>query len=67
MMRVTRRLVRPLGGAVLLSTGLLVSPLLAPHAQAIIAGCGGDPVVVLSDGTTLDLKATANTDASTGV
>jgi len=65
MMRLARRLVRPLGGAALLSSGLLVSPLLAPHAQAIIAGCGGDPVVVLSDGTTLDLNATADADAST--
>jgi len=65
MMRLARRLVRPLGGAALLSAGLLISPLLAPHAQAIIAGCGGDPVVVLSDGTTLDLNATADTDAST--
>jgi len=64
-MRLARRLVRPLGGAALLSSGLLVSPLLAPHAQAIIAGCGGDPVVVLSDGTTLDLNATADADAST--
>jgi len=65
MLRSIRRLVRPLGGAALLSTGLLASPVLTPHAQAIIAGCGGDPVVVLSDGTTLDLNATADTDAST--
>jgi len=65
MLRSIRRLVRPLGGAALLSAGLLASPVLTPHAQAIIAGCGGDPVVVLSDGTTLDLNATADTDAST--
>ncbi len=65
MPRSTPRLGRPLGAAALLSAGLLVSPLLTSQAHAIIAGCGGDPVVVLSDGTTLDLNATADTDAST--
>ena len=65
MVRFTRCLVRPLGAAALLSAGLLASPLWAPQAHAIIAGCGGDPVVVLSNGTTLDLSTTADTDAST--
>lgn len=65
MVRLTRHLVRPLGGAALLSAGLLASPLLTPQAHAIIAGCGGDPIVVLSNGTALDLSTTANTDAST--
>jgi len=65
MVHITRRLVRPLGGAALLSVGLLASPLLAPRAHAIIGGCRGDPVVVLSNGTALDLNATADTDAST--
>lgn len=65
MLRSARRMGRPLGGAVLLSAALLVSPLLTPHAQAIIGGCGGDPVVVLSDGTILDLNVRADTGAST--
>jgi len=65
MVCITRRMVRPLGGAALLSAGLLASPLLAPHAHAIIGGCGGDPIVVLSNGTILDLSTTANTEAST--
>jgi hypothetical protein len=56
---------RPLVGAVLLSAALLASPLLTPYAQAIIGGCGGDPVVVLSDGTILDLNVRADTGAST--
>ncbi len=59
------RLARPVRIAALLTTGLLVSPLLAPQAHAIIGGCGGDPIVVLSNGTTLDLSTTATTDAST--
>jgi len=65
MLRSAQRLGRPLGAAALLSAGLLASPLLTPQAHAIIGGCGGDPIVVLSDGTTLDLNATADTDAST--
>ena len=60
-----QRLGRPLGGAALLSASLLASPLLAPRAHAIIGGCGGDPIVVLSNGTALDLSTTATTDAST--
>lgn len=65
MVRRTRHLVRPLGAAALLSAGLLASPLLTPQAHAIIGGCGGDPIVVLSNGTALDLSTTADTDAST--
>jgi len=65
MLRSAQRLGRPLGAAALLSAGLLASPLLAPRAHAIIGGCGGDPIVVLSNGTALDLSTTADTDAST--
>ncbi len=65
MAHITRRMVRPLGGAALLSAGLLVSPLLAPRANAIIGGCRSDPIVVLSNGTALDLSASADIDPST--
>lgn len=59
-----RRGGRPLRVAAILTAGLLVSPLLAPRAHAIIGGCGGDPVVVLSNGATIDLSTTADTDAA---
>ncbi len=55
---------RPLRVAALLTAGLLAGPPLAPHAHAIIGGCGGDPIVVLSDGTTIDVNATTDADAS---
>ena len=34
------------------------------RANAIIGGCRGDPIIVLSNGTALDLSATADTDPS---
>ncbi len=55
---------RPVRIAALLAGGLLVSSVAAPHAHAIISGCGGDPVVTLSDGTVVDLSATADVDGS---
>jgi hypothetical protein len=52
-------------GAFILSGSLLASPGLAP-AHAELAGCYSDPVVVLSNGLTLDLSNTIN-DADTDV
>ncbi len=54
---------RPLCVAALLTTGLLLGPLLTPDAHAIIGGCGGDPIVVLSNRVTIDLSTVANDSA----
>jgi len=40
------------------SLGLLAGPLLLPRVHAELTACYDDPVVVLSDGTTLDLADT---------
>jgi len=53
-------------GALALGAALALSPFLpgtAHTAHAAIGGCAGDPVVVLSNGATIDLSAVA--DAST--
>jgi len=52
-------------GGVALGVGLLAGALLMPAApaQASIGGCRSDPVVILSDGVTLDLSATIDDDA----
>jgi hypothetical protein len=55
---------RPLCVAALLTAGLLAGPPLAPQAHAIIGRCAGDPIVVLSDGATIDVSATSNAEAS---
>lgn len=44
--------------AAAISLGLLAGPLLLPSAHAELTACYDDPVVVLSDGTTLDLGDT---------
>lgn len=41
--------------------GLLVSSLLAPTAEAAFKGCRSDPIVILSDGTILDVQAEIGT------
>lgn len=48
---------RSILGAVGLVGGLLLSPLLAPQAHAIIAACRTDPIVFLSNGVIVDLAA----------
>lgn len=53
---------RSIVGAVGLVGGLLVSPLMAPHAHAIIAACRTDPIVFLSNGDVVDLTATIGDD-----
>jgi len=61
---IVHRIGRSLGIAAILTTALLTSPALSPRAHAIIGGCGGDPIVILSNGTTIDLSTTAGADAS---
>lgn len=48
----------------LLLAGLTISGLLSPAAQASVAGCRSDPVVILSDGTILDVTADIGTAVS---
>jgi hypothetical protein len=48
----------------LLLAGLAMSEPLAPTSEAAAAGCRSDPVVLLSDGTILDVTAKINTDVS---
>ena len=48
----------------LLLIGLAMSEPLAPVSEAAAAGCRSDPVVVLSDGTILDISAAIDTDVS---
>ncbi|HZU11835.1 MAG TPA: hypothetical protein VFB58_03270 [Chloroflexota bacterium] len=55
---------RLLLGAVALAFALVGSPLLAPRANAELGACYSDPVVVLSNGVTLDLSATINDSES---
>jgi len=57
---------RALLGIAALSMSLLVSPSPGDRAYAQIGPCESDPVVVLSDGTTLDLSA-AISDAESDV
>jgi hypothetical protein len=42
--------------AALVGVGLIVPSFCAPRAHAIIGGCAGDPVVILSNGDSLDLN-----------
>jgi hypothetical protein len=46
----------------ILLIGLFVSSLLAPTAEAAFKGCRSDPVVILSDGTILDIQAEIGTN-----
>ena len=48
----------------LLLIGLTMSEPLAPISEAAVGGCRSDPVVVLSDGTILDISAAIDTDVS---
>jgi hypothetical protein len=48
----------------LLLIGLALSEPLAPISEAAASGCRSDPVVVLSDGTILDISAAIDTDVS---
>ena len=47
-----------------LLVALTTSEPLAPAAEAAAAGCRADPVVILSDGTILDVIANVNADVS---
>lgn len=47
-------------GVVLAAAWLFVSPAVGPSAHAELGACYTDPVVVLSNGTTLDLSDTIN-------
>lgn len=44
--------------------GIAASSSLAPVAQATIFGCRTDPVIILSDGTVLDVTVAIDTDVS---
>jgi len=46
-----------------LTAAVLVHPCVRPVAQASIGGCASDPVVVLSSGVSVDLRATIDDDA----
>jgi CSS domain containing protein len=48
----------------LLFAGLAASASLSPTAEAGLAGCRADPIVVLSDGTVLDVSVAIYTDVS---
>ena len=48
----------------ILLTGLALTPVLVPVAEAAFDGCRSDPVIYLSDGTALDLSADIGTDVS---
>jgi hypothetical protein len=48
----------------LLLIGLAMSAPLAPAVEAAAAGCRSDPVVILSDGTILDVSVDIGTDVS---
>ncbi len=48
----------------LLLVGLAMSEPLAPISEAAAAGCRSDPIVILSDGTILDVTADIGTDIS---
>ena len=54
----TRRVGQILGATLLVSFGLLASFPTVPRARAELSACYSDPVVVLSDGTTIDLSDT---------
>lgn len=60
---------RPIRTTLLLSLGALIALLIAvgpfsATAEAAIAGCRSDPVVVLSDGTILDLSVAIETNVA---
>jgi hypothetical protein len=57
-------LIRLLTTIALLCVGLVASTILSPTAEAVLAGCRADPVVVLSDGTILDVSVAIYTDVS---
>jgi hypothetical protein len=50
--------------AFLLLVGLGASGPLAPTAEAALSGCHSDPLIVLSDGTILDVTVAINTTVS---
>lgn len=52
-------------GAGVFAAGLLASLLGAPHHAHAATGCRSDPIVVLSNGTVLDLSAAIGADVST--
>jgi hypothetical protein len=51
-------------GAAVLGASVLASASPAPVAQASLGGCGSDPVVLLSNGVTLDLNTSIDDTAS---
>ncbi len=58
-----KRSLRAMAGAGILLSAACVAPLGARHAHAY-GGCRSDPIVVLSNGTVLDLSATIGLDVS---
>lgn len=50
--------------ACLLLAGLVMSDSFAPSAEAAVGGCRSDPIVILSDGTILDVSAEIGTAVS---
>jgi len=48
----------------LLLAGLALSEPFAPRTEAAVGGCRSDPIVILSDGTMLDVSADIGTDVS---
>lgn len=51
-------------GAALAATSLLAGPLFPHHASAAIGYCRSDPMVQLSDGTVIHMRAVIQDDAS---
>ena len=47
-----------------LLVGLALSESFAPISEAAVGGCRADPIVILSDGTILDVSAKIDTDVS---
>ena len=47
-----------------LLVGLALSEPFAPISEAAVGGCRSDPIVILSDGTILDVSADIDTDVS---
>ena len=62
-MRTRIRYLRPLVLLALATVAVGVSPLKLPLAHAQLSGCSTDPVLVLSNGTTIDVLASIDTSS----
>ncbi|MFO7170460.1 MAG: hypothetical protein DIU80_020725 [Chloroflexota bacterium] len=60
--RIFLRGLRSLPGVLL--AGLILCGLFTPTAEAAVKGCRTDPIVILSDGTILDIQAAIDTSVS---